>query len=210
MPKRIRTAVVGLGWVARHRHLPVMERSSDYAIMGVIDRAPNRAQAISRQRGYRYFAESSTLSGISWLAEVDAIIVTAAPLAHFMLIQEALCLNKHVLTEKPFTMTVEQGEQLRALAGLQKMNLAVVHNFQFARSFMKLQAAIQSGKMGQIQSVAAVQLGNPRRRLPIWREQLPLGLFYDESPHLLYLLRTLAGEIHLLQSFFIKVNWNAE
>jgi scyllo-inositol 2-dehydrogenase (NADP+) len=45
--------------------------------------------------------------------------------------------------------------------------------------------------------VSAVQFGNPKRRLPKWYEQLPLGLLYDESPHLLYLLRRVAGEVRL-------------
>jgi predicted dehydrogenase len=39
-----------------------------------------------------------------------------------------------------------------------------------------------------------MQLSNPRRRLPAWYEDLPLGLFYDESPHFFYLLRGLAGK----------------
>jgi len=40
--------------------------------------------------------------------------------------------------------------------------------------------------------VTGTQFGNPSRRLPNWYETLPLGLFYDESPHLIYLLDRLA------------------
>ena len=48
--------------------------------------------------------------------------------------------------------------------------------------------------------VRAIQLGNPERRLPEWFEQLPLGLFYDESPHLLYLLRSVVGRMTLAKA----------
>jgi predicted dehydrogenase len=50
-----------------------------------------------------------------------------------------------------------------------------------------------------VRGLIATQYGNPGRRLPSWYEQLPLGLFYDESPHLLYLLRRLSpGPLRLL------------
>jgi len=38
--KKLRVAAVGLGWVALHRHWPVMERSSYFEVVGVIDRLP--------------------------------------------------------------------------------------------------------------------------------------------------------------------------
>jgi len=102
-----------------------------------------------------------------------------------------------VLTEKPFAMTVQEGEELVRMAQTNNLRLAIVHNFQFARSTKRLLAEISKGTFGAIRSVNAVQFGNPGRRLPAWYEELPLGLFYDESPHLLYLTRLIAGPIEL-------------
>ncbi len=51
-----------------------------------------------------------------------------------------------------------------------------------------------------MRGVDAVQFGNPARRLPEWYEELPLGLFYDESPHLLYLMAAVAGPLKLEQA----------
>jgi scyllo-inositol 2-dehydrogenase (NADP+) len=195
--KRIRVAAVGLGWVATHRHIPVMERNGDFEIMGVIDRAKGRARDLASRRGYKHFAETANLADIPWLEEVDAITVATAPMSHHSLIRQALELGKHVLTEKPFTMTPGEGEDLVSLARERDCRLAIVHNFQFARSTMKLLAEIESGQLGKVRSLNAVQFGNPNRRLPEWYEQLPLGLFYDESPHLLYLLRRFAGEMEV-------------
>jgi scyllo-inositol 2-dehydrogenase (NADP+) len=77
--------------------------------------------------------------------------------------------------------------------------LGIVHNFQFARSTQMLRHDVASGALGTVKGVVARQYGNPGRRLPKWYEELPLGLFYDESPHLLYLLRRLApGPLRML------------
>ncbi|MGZ4815179.1 MAG: Gfo/Idh/MocA family protein [Terriglobales bacterium] len=194
---KIRVAAVGLGWVATHRHLPVMERSGDFEIVGVIDRAPGQARKLMSQRGYEHYAETANLAEIEWLNDVDAITVATAPMSHYSLIKQALQLGKHVLTDKPFTMSVPEGEELVTLAKAKDRRLAIVHNFQFARSTKKLIAEIEGGELGTIRSLNAVQFGNPGRRLPQWYEELPLGLMYDESPHLLYLLRRFAGEMEV-------------
>jgi scyllo-inositol 2-dehydrogenase (NADP+) len=73
------------------------------------------------------------------------------------------------------------------------LTLCVVHNFQFSRSGSRLFELIETGKLGAIEAVYAFQLSNPKRRLPRWHRSLPGGLFLDESPHLLYLLRRVLG-----------------
>jgi scyllo-inositol 2-dehydrogenase (NADP+) len=204
MPTLIKAAVVGCGWVAQNRHLPVMGGSQLYDVVGVIDRRPGRARYIAEQRGLRRYAEASSLAEVPWLDEVDAVTVATAPTAHFRLIEEGLGLGKHVLTEKPFVMNVSEGEHLvRAAEGADR-HLAIVHNFQFARSTKRLLDEIDRGILGEVRGIDAVQLGNPLRRLPEWYDELPLGLFYDESPHLLYLARAVAGPLRLSRAIRIK------
>lgn len=203
MSPKLRVAAVGLGWVAQHRHLPVMDRSSRFDIIGVIDRAEGRAEAVAGKRGYARHARAGSLAEVDWLDEVDAVTIATAPMAHFDLASEALARGKHVLTEKPFTMATAEGRTLVDAAQASGRTLGIVHNFQFARSTRKLLADLESGALGEIRGVDAVQLGNPGRRLPTWIDELPFGLFYDESPHLLYLLRAVAGPLSLARSLVV-------
>lgn len=193
-------AAIGLGWVAEHRHLRAMKRNRAFEVVGVIDRHPGRAHQIMLKNGYRYSSESADLTQVDWLEGVAAVTIATSPMSHYALIRQALELGKHVLTEKPFTMTVAEGEELVALAKARKRRLGVVHNFQFARSTKQLLHELAVGRLGAVRSVSGVQLGNPRRRLPSWYDQLPCGLLYDESPHLLYLLRLFAGDLRLDRS----------
>ena len=188
----LRVAAVGLGWVSVHRHLPAMRRSPAYQVVGVVDRHPGHAAAVAARLGVPRHHEGERLADVPWLEEVEAVVIGAAPAAHGPLIREALSLGRHVLTEKPFVLDVAEGEALVALAAERRRVLAVIHNFQFARSTRGLLADIAAGRYGALRFVQARQFGNPRRRLPAWYETLPLGLFYDESPHLFYLLRALA------------------
>lgn len=174
-----------------------MGRSKGYEVVGVIDKSPGRARSVAQQRGYAHFAETDSLSDVEWLRDVDAVTVATAPMGHYAVVKQALQLGKHVLTEKPFAMTVAEGEELVQLAQANHRRLAIVHNFQFANSMKRLLAEISSGAFGAIRAVNGVQFGNPSRRLPKWYEDLPLGLFYDESPHLLYLTRRVAGPVEV-------------
>lgn len=137
------------------------------------------------------------MADIAWIEQVEAVSIATAPFAHHDLVCEALERKLHVITEKPFAMSTREGQAMNDAARVAGRSLAVVHNFQFSRSMKRLRADLESGRIGRIRGVRAVQLGNPSRRLPEWYEDLPLGLFYDESPHLLYLLEAIAGPLRL-------------
>jgi len=166
--------------------------SRAYQIAGVMDRHAGRARAVARKLGIPRHHEGERLGDIPWLGDVEAFTIGSGPAAHGALIREALELGRHVLTEKPFVLDAREGAELVELARAKRLVLAVVHNFQFARSTRRLAEDLAAGRYGTLRFVHARQLGNPLRRLPSWHEELPLGLFYDESPHMFYLLRALA------------------
>jgi len=198
MSKRIRIGIVGLGWVSTHRHIPAICKDSRYQIVGVVDQNTELSTYWGKRLGVKY-CQADSIDKISWIDEVDAIDVATAPMSHYVLIQAALLRDKHVITEKPFTMSIQEGHELINLAKKQQRHLAIVHNFQFAQATQDLNRDLNNGRIGTIRSIIAMQWGNPARRLPTWYDTLPGGLFYDESPHLLYLVRHLApGTLRLV------------
>jgi predicted dehydrogenase len=176
-----------------------MTRHGGFDIIGLIDRHPGTAERAAAAGGYPRFHCGDNLATVPWLDEVDAIVVATTPFTHYQATRSALRCGKHVLTEKPFAMTVEEGQDLMAISKDTRRVLAIVHNFQFARSTRRLIRDVEQGALGTVRGLVARQYGNPARRLPKWYEDLPLGLFYDESPHLLYLLRRLSpGPLRML------------
>jgi len=184
--KKYRCAVIGAGNISTTRHVPALHRSSRTKIVGVIDRKQSKADTLKKISGAQY---SSDTMDVEWFSNVDFVTIGVPPHVHFSTAWEALQRGKHVLLEKPMTMTLEEGKKLRDFAKEQQKIFAVVQNFQFAHSAIKLKRMIQSGEIGEITSIFCFQTSTKDRRLPIWHEELPLGLFYDESPHLMYLLK---------------------
>lgn len=199
MSKPIHIGIIGLGWVATHRHIPSLLRNPRFKIIGVADRNGSIAETWGRKLRVPY-CSANVIDDVTWLQDADAIDVATAPMAHHALAADALAAGKHVITEKPFAMSLDEGRDLVARANESRRVLAIVHNFQFASAVRKLERDIQNGTIGPIRSIVATQWGNPSRRLPVWYNQLPGGLFYDESPHLLYLVNRLSPAPLLLKS----------
>ena len=202
--EKINVAVIGLGWVATQRHIPLILRHPHLHLYGVVDKRPERIQRLMTQ--FHWLKSSVSREGeMPWERDVQAVLIATDPMNHYSLAKKMLQAGKHVLIEKPLTMSPEESRELEMISAQTGAICCVVHNFQFARSTLKLQEMIRNGQLGKIQSIEAVQLSNPRRRLPVWYEQLPFGLFYDESPHMFYMLEALANqEIRHIQSTLLR------
>lgn len=192
--RRVKVAVVGAGNITSLRHIPALRASGRADVVGVIDIHEERAVAVCRRFGIPNHASDM---GAPWFAGVDAVTVGVPPAAHAPVARAALLAGKHVLLEKPFALRVEEASELVALSRRQGRVLAVVHNFQFARSAKRLMELIRRGELGRTTGIFCFQASTAERRLPAWYEELPMGLFYDEAPHLLYLLRAFGGEVEL-------------
>jgi scyllo-inositol 2-dehydrogenase (NADP+) len=77
-------------------------------------------------------------------------------------------------------------------------HLLVSHNFLYCRAMLKAKRLLPS--LGELQYIQAIQFSSFKRRLPLWYPQLPGGLFWDETPHLLYMLRYFAGPMELVSA----------
>lgn len=188
-----RIVAVGCGWVTLHRHIPAIRGTVGLELAGVVDRDAARA----RDSGTRLRVPHATSLDDPALGAFDAVSIGTAPMAHHGVAMRALALGKHVITEKPFAMTVAEADEMIAEADKRGRILAVVHNFQFARSVAAARRIAESGKYGRLRGVIGLQLSNERRRLPVWYRTLPGGLFYDEGPHLIYLVRAFLGDVEV-------------
>jgi scyllo-inositol 2-dehydrogenase (NADP+) len=186
-------AIIGLGWVATNRHIPIIQNHPQLRFFGVVDKHSERIQTVCAKFPWLQSSQSSN-GEMPWGDNVRAVLIATDPLNHYQLAKKMLQAGKHVLMEKPLTMTPDEAQELQKIATQSGVSLCVVHNFQFARSTLKLHEMIINQRLGEILSIEAVQFSNPLRRLPVWYEKLPFGLFYDESPHMFYLLESLAGQ----------------
>ena len=181
----LRVGVIGAGWVAGARYLPVLARLADVEVV-VADSSGGRSEA--------YASDSVTVAANP--AELldrspDLVIVCTPPDRHLEPVLDALSAGAHVLCEKPLAASLTEAEQLFAAADDAGRMLCPAHNFLWSSSMRRARRMIRDA--GDTSLVLATQFSSDDRRLPSWSDRLPGGLLADEIPHLLYLMRDLLG-----------------
>lgn len=82
--------------------------------------------------------------------EVDAVAISTPSSTHFALTQAALKASKHVLVEKPLTLSSKQAIQLIHLAKKKQKILMVGHVFEYNFTVRALKKLIRTGELGDI------------------------------------------------------------
>ncbi len=187
--RKLRIGFVGGGWVCLNRHMPAAYAQPNVELVGLITTERNQKTIdmprLAANFGLRHLGSSLDEA---WVDQCDILVTSTDPDSHYAVNLAALERGKHVLSEKPFASTVAQCDALISAAAERNLKLGVIHNLQFCRAMMRARTLIASGRLGAVRGVIGFQTSNHKRRLPRWYKQLPLGLFTDESPHLIYML----------------------
>ncbi|MDC0309235.1 bi-domain-containing oxidoreductase [bacterium] len=113
---KIRIALVGAGSFARSSHLPNMQALDRlYHLRAVVNRTGPSAKAVGQQFDADYV--STDPGKVLVDPEVDAVLIATRHHLHGSLALAALKAGKHVLVEKPLTLSREELAELQAFYG---------------------------------------------------------------------------------------------
>jgi D-galactose 1-dehydrogenase len=104
----IRIGVIGLGQIARKRHLPAIAAHDGFALAGLASLGGGPDVA-----GLPVHAHHRTMLAT---CDLDAVAICTPPAARFAIARDALRAGKHVLLEKPPAGTLGEAEALARLA----------------------------------------------------------------------------------------------
>lgn len=205
---KINVCIIGAGNISNTRHIPALRKNTNVKIYGVVSNKQDKIdRTLNKYKIENQFllkeANPESLKNCEWFKDIDAVVIGTPPREHYKLIDTCLKLNKHVLVEKPMTMNSREAKEVIRLAKKKDKVFCVMHNFQFASGMMKLNRIIEDKKYGEIETINEIQFTNRERRLPEWYNELPLGLFYDEAPHFMYLLERHGGNVKIRDASII-------
>jgi predicted dehydrogenase len=150
--RRRRGAVIGLGNVAVHGHLPGWQARRDCEIVAATDASPaRRAECGARLPAARWHDSVESLLAAETLDFVD---ICTPPSSHATLIEAALARGLHVLCEKPLVGAPDELARLARLARSAGVVLHTVHNWHHAPLVRATDAAIRAGRIGRVREVS--------------------------------------------------------
>jgi len=108
--KPLRCAVIGVGYLGKF-HAQKYAKIPGCELVAVVDSRQDVAETVAEPLGCRAVTDYRELLG-----QVDAVSIVVPTQAHYAACIEFLRAGVHVLVEKPMTTTLEQADELIALA----------------------------------------------------------------------------------------------
>ncbi|MET0717027.1 MAG: oxidoreductase [Pseudoxanthomonas sp.] len=182
MDPTLNVALVGYGFVGKVFHAPLIVHTPGLRLHTVVSRDAGKVHADHADVCVVADAENAFAD-----PEIDLVVIAAPNAVHAPLAEAALGQGKHVVVDKPFTVTLQEAEQVVARAAGAQRLLSVFQNRRWDADFLTVRKLIDDGALGEVVEFHS----HFDRYRPVvtdrWREQDQpgAGLWYDLGPHLL-------------------------
>ncbi len=181
--KPIRTALCSFGMSGWVFHAPFIHLHPGFELYGVWERTKNLAK--------EKYPSVTTFRSLEDMLQDDAIelvVVNTPNSTHYDFTKKALVAGKHVIAEKPFTITVTEGEELIQLARQQGKLLSVYQNRRYDSDYRTVKSIVSQGLLGPIIE-AEIHYDRFKEELsPKVHKETPgpgTGLLFDLGSHLI-------------------------
>ena len=183
--KIINVGLLGYGMSGQVFHAPIINCISGFNIKSIRTTNPFWSKkAIDRYPKVEIVTKSDIIIEDP---KIDLIIIVTPNEFHYSLARKGLLAGKHVVVDKPFTVTSAEASDLIQLAKSKNLLLSVYHNRRFVSDFLAVKKIINSKRLGKIVEVI---MNFDRFRNSFngnWRENLVpgSGILYDLGSHLI-------------------------
>jgi len=178
---RVRTAVIGYGLGGRTFHVPLIS-----AVPGLELAAIVTSQAGRVHEEWPGIEVRANVESVLADPSIELVVVSTPNDSHFDLATRAFAARKHVVVDKPFTVTATEAEGIVASATAAGRVLSVFHNRRWDADFLTLQRLLHEGTLGDVSFIES----HYDRFRPVvrdrWREHdVPgAGTWYDLGAHI--------------------------
>lgn len=134
----INTALCSFGISGRVFHAPFIVANPHFNLYAVWERTKNNVE-----EKYPQVKIFRTLKEILEDDKIELVIVNTPNYSHYEYTKKALLADKHVIVEKPFTVTVDEGKELIELAEKQNKKLSVYQNRRYDSDYKTIKKILE-------------------------------------------------------------------
>lgn len=178
----LNVCLVGYGYVGKTFHAPLIAATPGLVLHSIVSGKPEKVQA-----DYPGVTVWPDLGAALADPATDLVVIATPNELHAPQAHQVLDAGKHVVVDKPFTVTVEEARSVIAHAETANKLLSVFHNRRWDADFLTLQRLIGEGTLGTVREFTShYDRFRPTVR-DRWRENdVPgAGTWYDLAPHLI-------------------------
>ncbi|KAL0077800.1 hypothetical protein J3Q64DRAFT_1131147 [Phycomyces blakesleeanus] len=183
MASKVNVGVIGFGFSSQTFHCPLIVSSPHLNLAAVVERHGNKSKSV-----YSDVHVAKSTDELFDMANIDLVVITTPNDSHFSLAKSAMEKGKHVVVEKPFTVTLAEAEELAKVSKDTNKICSVYQNRRWDGDFLTVKKLIANGHLGRI---VEFESHFDRFRNFVkggWREsdaQPGSGMLYDLGAHLI-------------------------
>lgn len=186
MKSTLHTGIIGFGVGGNTFHAPIIATTEGFEINKIRARKDSEV-TLARQR-YPGVSITANADEIINDPNIELVVIATPNDSHHSLAKQAMLAGKHVVVDKPFTITTSDADDLLKIAKETNRVLSVHHNRRFDSDFKTIEKLLKSGLLGEL---AEFECHYDRFRNYLrpgaWREkdEPGAGILYDLGSHLI-------------------------
>jgi predicted dehydrogenase len=197
---KVRFGVIGAGGIARRKTIPGMMAAPNLQLEAVMDVAKIGEIAAQFGVGKAYGTVEQLLADPA----IQAVYIASPVYLHLEQIKACAAAGKHILCEKPLTLTSAEAKEAVAVCRRQKVFLQEGYMMKFHGAHQAIKRLIDEGRLGKITYIRAQLSCWYPPMVGAWRQdpaQGGGGSLIDMATHLYDLLDYFAGPIRRVVAF---------
>lgn len=189
--KKIKTGLIGYGMAGKVFHAPLISSNPSFELTAVVERTTDESR-----KKYPWIHIVKDIDQVLQNNEIDLIVIATPNTTHFDIAKRSLLADKHVVVDKPFTVTSSEAQDLIDVARKKNKIISVFQNRRWDGDFLTVKKIVEQRSLGRLVEFESHmdRYVNFMRESP-WKEsdEKGNGLLYDLGSHLIDQAHVLFG-----------------
>lgn len=191
--KKVRYAVVGVGWISQAAFLPGVEHTGNSEVVALVTGHEEKAEKVGEKYGIERVYTYDELDTLLASGDIDAVYLATPNFDHVEYAVKTLEAGVHLLLEKPMAVSVAECERIIAAGKKTGAKLMIAYRMHFEPGALKAIERVRAGEIGTIRFFNSsfsqpIAIQNHRARHGYWAGPVP-----DMGPYPLNAVRNLFG-----------------
>jgi glucose-fructose oxidoreductase len=156
-PRRVRYAVVGLGYIAQSAMIPAFAHArKNSELVALVSDDRTKLRTLGRRHGVRRLVDYEGFGELASSGEIDAVYIALPNHLHHAYTTGAAEAGLHVLCEKPMALTVRECEDMIDTCRQRNVKLMLSYRLHFEPANLRALAIAKSKRLGQLRAFHSV------------------------------------------------------
>lgn len=191
--RKVRYAVVGIGWISQAAFLPKVEHTGNSEVVAFVSGHEDKAAKVGEKYGIKEIYAYDEYDQLLSSGTIDAVYLATPNWDHVDLAVRTLDAGIHLLLEKPMATSVEDCQRIIAASERTGAKLMIAYRMHHEPAMLKAFEIARSGKLGHLcyfnsSFSQPVNYQNHRAKNGYWAGPVP-----DMGPYPINTARNLFG-----------------